>query len=226
MSWWRQVPTFSREFKCIIYDQRRFGLSPDVPNGPGALAWVEDLRRMLDELGIERASLVGQSAGGRSVLGFAAAYPDRVEKLVMASTWGGYTDAELRSSYWGLEVAAVLASAPNLGPSRNFAPSYFERDPEGVFLYEMISRTNQSAADESAPRAVTPVPDIQRIIAARVPTLVIVGERDTVAPPAVTKAFQAKMTGSRLVTFEDCGHSAYWEMHEDFNRVVLEFLRA
>ena len=89
MSWWNQIPSFSRDFRCITYSQRGFGFSPDVSGGPGRGAFVEDLRHLLDELDIERASLVGQSMGGRSVLGFAAAHPERVEALVMSSTTGG-----------------------------------------------------------------------------------------------------------------------------------------
>jgi len=219
MSWWRQIPSFSREFTCVTYAQRGYGFSPDVPGGPGRTAFAEDLRSLLDGLGIERASLIGQSMGGRSVLGFAALYPERVEKLVMSSTTGGYRDAELD---------ALRESAPDLGRRSAFAPSYAERDPEGAFLYRMVGRSNDflSDDDEDAPAMAAVAPDIERIVAAGVPTLFLVGERDTVAPPTVTKALQAKMSGSTLVTFPESGHSPYWEVHEEFNRVVLDFLRA
>lgn len=218
MSWWRQIPTFSREFTCITYAQRGFGFSTDVENGPGRAAFAEDLRSLLDELEIESACLVGQSMGGRSVLGFAAAYPERVDALVMSGTTGGYRDAELD---------ALRAEAPDLGRRSAFSPSYAERDPEGAFLYRMIGRSNQflSEDDEDGPAVQAPIPDISRIVAAGIPTLFLVGERDTVAPPTVTKALQAKMAGSTLVTFPESGHSPYWEVHEEFNRVVLDFLR-
>lgn len=216
MSWWHQIPTFSERYRCVVYSQRGYGLSPDVPGGPGRSAFVEDLRGLLDELEIERAALVGQSMGGRSVLGFAAAHPERVSALVMSSTTGGYTDAELE---------ALRESAPSLGTRSAFSAEYAERDPEGAFLYRMVSRTNQllSPENEDAPEA--PIPDIRRIFDAGVPTLFLVGERDTVAPPTVTMALQAKMAGSTLVTFPDSGHSPYWEIPDRFNAVVLDFLR-
>ncbi len=221
MSWWRQIPTFSQQFTCITYAQRGFGLSPDVAGGPGRRAFTEDLRSLLDSLGIEKASLVGQSMGGRSVLGFAAAYPERVDALVMSSTTGGYRDAELD---------AVRAAAPELGARSAVAAEYAARDPEGAFLYRMVSRTNQYLAvpddDDATPAGETPMPEIERIVEAGVRTLFLVGERDTVAPPSVTKALQAKMAGSSLVIFPESGHSPYWEMHEEFNRVVIEFLQA
>jgi 3-oxoadipate enol-lactonase len=218
MSWWHQIPIFSREFMCVIYSQRGYGLSPDVPDGPGRAAFVEDLRGLLDELGIERAALVGQSMGGRSVLGFAAAYPERVTALVMASTTGGYTDPELD---------ALRASAPDLGARSAYAAAYAERNPDGAFLYRMVSRSNQylTPAAEDTGGSDAPMPDIARIVGGGVPTLFTVGERDTVAPPSVTKAMQAKMAGSRLVTFPESGHSTYWELPDEFNAVVLDFLR-
>ena len=164
MSWWRQIPTFSGEFRCITYAQRGYGFSPDAPNGPGRAAFVEDLRSLLDELEIERVSLVGQSMGGRSVLGFAAAYPERVDALVMSGTTGGYRDSELDE---------LRAAATDLGRRSAFAPSYAARDPEGAFLYRMVSRTNQllSVTDEDAPTVAAPVPDIERIVAAGLGTV-------------------------------------------------------
>ena len=183
------------------------------------VALAGGLRGLLDTLGIERASLVGQSMGGRSVLGFAAAYPERVDALVLSGTTGGYRDADLD---------ALRAAAPDLGARSAFAAAYAERDPEGAFLYRTVSRTNRhlSEPDEDAPAVETPIPDIGRIVEAGVRTLFLVGERDTVAPPTVTKALQAKMPGSTLVTFSESGHSPYWDVHEEFNRVVADFLRA
>ena len=218
MSWWRQLPRFSQEFRCITYSQRGFGLSPDQSGGPGRAAFVDDLRSLLDRLGIEKASLVGQSMGGRSVLGFAAAYPERVDALILSGTTGGYRDAELDS---------VRAAAPDLGPRSAFAAAYEERDPEGAFLYRMVSRTNRhlTVIDPEAARPDAPVPDVSAVVEAGIRTLFLVGERDTVAPPSVTKALQAKMPGSTLVTFEAAGHSPYWETPGKFNDVVLDFLR-
>ena len=217
MSWWKQVPVFSREYRCITYSQRGFGFSPDLPGGPGRAAFVDDVRDLLDRLGIERASLVGQSMGGRSVLGFAAAYPERVEALVMSSTTGGYQDDEL---------AALRASAPDLGQRSPFSAAYAERDPEGAFLYRLIQGTNRRLSPQGTPPSREDRPDLQRVIDAGVRTLFIVGEQDTVVPPSVIKGMQAKMRGSTLVTFEDSGHSPYWEIPGRFNDAVLQFLRA
>ena len=51
LSWWQQVPILSQHFRCVTFDHRGFGSSRDLPNGPGADAFVEDLQQLLDHLG-------------------------------------------------------------------------------------------------------------------------------------------------------------------------------
>jgi 3-oxoadipate enol-lactonase len=85
LSWWQQVPVFARQYRCVTFDHRGFGQSPDIPDGPSSQAFVEDLKQLLDHLTIERASLVAQSMGGRTCLGFTLAYPDRHKCLLRAA---------------------------------------------------------------------------------------------------------------------------------------------
>ena len=75
LSWWQQVPAFSDSFSVITFDHRSFGLSRDVPDGPGPEAFVQDLVALLDHLEVEKAVLAGQSMGGWTVGCFAAAHP-------------------------------------------------------------------------------------------------------------------------------------------------------
>ena len=75
-------------FHVVAYARRGHGRS-DAPRGPYGLATlVEDLHQLLDRLAIPRASLLGWSMGGNEITAFAAAYPDRVEKLIYLE--GGY----------------------------------------------------------------------------------------------------------------------------------------
>ena len=52
LSWWQQVPHFARRYRCVVFDHRAFGRSHDVRDGPGRRAFAEDLRHLLDHLGI------------------------------------------------------------------------------------------------------------------------------------------------------------------------------
>src|SRR3989304_5008112 len=74
LSWWQQVPVFPRNYRCLTFDHRGWGLSLDGQDA-GPAAFVDDLRALLDHLGIERAALGAPSMGGLSCLGFALPSP-------------------------------------------------------------------------------------------------------------------------------------------------------
>ena len=216
VSWWQQVPVFARQYRCITIDHRGFGQSPDVPNGPGSQAFVEDLKQLLDHLEIERVSLVAQSMGGRTCLGFTLAYPDRVQALVMADTTGGFGDA--RMAQLRAEGEAAL-SGPSQ-PPRTYARHFPEEQPAQAFLYEQIRALNPPRRE-----APVPGPSAEQVQALRTPTLLIVGEHDVIAPPALMKMFQSYIPHARLAEVAGAGHSVYFEKPEAFNRAVSEFLK-
>jgi 3-oxoadipate enol-lactonase len=215
LSWWQQVPVFARQYRCLTFDHRGFGQSHDVPDGPGSRAFVEDLKHLLDHLHIDRVSLVAQSMGGRTCLGFALAYPDRVQALVMADTTGGFGDA--RMAQLRADGEAALAG-PN-PPPRTYARDFPQEQPAQAFLYEQIRALNP-------PRREVPVPGptAEQVRELRAPTLLIVGEHDVIAPPAIMKMFQSYIPQAGLAEVAGAGHSVYFEKPQEFNRLVLEFL--
>jgi 3-oxoadipate enol-lactonase len=215
LSWWQQVPVFARQYRCITFDHRGFGQSLDVSDGPGSQAFVEDLKHLLDHLAIDRVSLVAQSMGGRTCLGFTLAYPDRVRALVMADTTGGFSDARMGQLRAEGEAALV---GPN-APPRTYARHFPQEQPAPAFLYEQIRALNP-------PRREPPVPGptAEQVRALRTPTLLIVGEHDVIAPPPMMKMFQSYMPHARLAEVAGAGHSVYFEKPQEFNRIVLEFL--
>lgn len=218
LSWWQQVPVLSEHVQCITFDHRGFGYSRDADDGPGRAAFVEDLRGLLDHLGIERASLVGQSMGGWTSLGFASKYPERVEALVLCDTPGGYSDPE---------VAALLAERPDEVGA--FAASFADREPLLAFLYREIQRSTLDRTPEGSPRSIRGLleatTDIAPVVEHGIPTLFIVGEEDSIFPPAALRAMHRKMPGSEFALVEGAGHSVYFEKPNVFNHLLLDFLR-
>jgi 3-oxoadipate enol-lactonase len=215
LSWWQQVPVFAQQFRCITFDHRGFGQSPDVPDGPGTRAFVDDLRGLLDHLQIERAALVAQSMGGRTCLGFTLAYPERVSGLVLADTTGGFSEPRMAQ----LRAEGEKKLSVENPPPRTYARRFLEEQPQRAFLYEQIRLLNP-------PRSETPVPGLtqEQLQDLRTPTLLIVGEHDIIAPPAMIKMFQSYIPHARLEEVAGSGHSVYFEKPEAFNRAVLAFL--
>jgi 3-oxoadipate enol-lactonase len=224
LSWWQQVAAFSSQFRCVTFDHRCFGVSRDVTDGPGPRAFVEDLRQLLDSLDISKAALIGQSMGGWTVFGFAATYPERVSALVLCDTSAGLDDPE---------VARAQADAVRAGPrgslaqvlTRAYAPDFPRRDPARFFLYQEITALNQHVPQSLIPSLMSVKHRPDAIIERHVPTLLIVGEEDALAPPPIMEQMARTIPHSRLVKIPGAGHSPYFEKADQFNEIVGSFLR-
>ena len=79
LSWFQQIPYFSRQYDCITFSHRGFGHSYDVKNGSVMKYFPDDLRCLMDALEIQSAHLVAQSMGGRTALGFVVDHPERAD---------------------------------------------------------------------------------------------------------------------------------------------------
>ncbi|MCY4416671.1 MAG: alpha/beta hydrolase [Chloroflexi bacterium] len=219
LSWWQQIPFFSQRYQCITFDHRGFGHSLDVPEGPGAAKFVDDLRGLLDHLGVESAHLVAQSMGGRTMLGFAVKYPDRVKTLVMADTVGGMNVPEVVAEQrnW----AATNTASGEIG-FRAVSPLFVQRSPNLANLYLQISRTNPPR--HTPPGGLPAGPGQEELAGMKIPTLFFVGEDDQISPPQVIAAGAKAIAGSKLLKVPEAGHSVYFEKPEIFNFEVLRFI--
>jgi pimeloyl-ACP methyl ester carboxylesterase len=101
------------EFRVVAYARRGHGHS-DSPAGPyDPATLVDDLRRLLDHLGIPRASLLGWSMGGNEITKFAGLFPERVDRLVYLEAGYDWSDPSFSSAFEGV-LAAVEPGAADL----------------------------------------------------------------------------------------------------------------
>ncbi len=222
LSWWQNVPVLAQRFRCITFDHRGFGASRDVNEGPGPKAFVEDLRQLLDHLGIERAALAGQSMGGWTVLGFAAAYPDRVNALILCDTTAGMDDPEIAREQAKLREMSKGGLANIL--TRAYAADFPTREPLRYFLYQQISGLNTHVPSNLLQVLLTTKHRVDAIVERHIPTMLLVGEEDALAPAHVMEMMAQRIPQSRFVKVPGSGHSTYFEKPDDFNRIVGDFL--
>ena len=226
LSWWQQVPVFAPHFRCITFDHRAFGLSRDGEGEEkrGRRAFHEDLRALLDHLGIDKVSIVAQSMGGRTAVGFSLLNPGRCGAIVFAGTTGGAIDDGVR----GMQDAyreTEIGQTP-LG-RRSVSPQLKERAAAMEFLYRSIGRLNPPRPRDF----LAAVPghrgsSAQRIAESGMRILFLVGDHDAVTPPAVIEGCHRAVPGSQYVVIADSGHSTYFEQPVAFNAAVMAFLRA
>jgi 3-oxoadipate enol-lactonase len=224
LSWWQQVPHLSQHFRCVTFDHRGFGSSRDLPDGPGADAFIEDLRQLLDHLGIERTALVAQSMGGWTSLGFASRYPDRVTALALCDTTAGIDDAEVAREMRSLQ--ATMQGSLTLVLQRAYSAQFPQREPAKCFLYQQISGLNVHVPGDLLSKLNAMRHRVESLIERRLPTMLLVGEEDVLTPARTMELMTRRIPHARFVKVSGAGHSVYFERPDEFNRIVLEFLRS
>jgi pimeloyl-ACP methyl ester carboxylesterase len=223
LSWWQQVPVFVADYRCITVDQRGFGQSPDVPDGPGGAALGSDVLALLDHLHIERAAVVAQSMGGWAAVGAAVQQPQRFWAVVLANTVGNLTDAEISARRE--QLRATRPARPAILWQGALGATFQKRDPVKTFLYAQIAGLNAprpEALREQLSQLTTPV---ERYAACRIPTLFITSDEDILIWPELSALVQSKVPGSQFRRASEAGHSVYFEQPEWFNREVQAFLQ-
>ena len=218
LSWWQQLPHFTDRYSCIAYDQRGYGQSRDSDGGPGGAAFVNDLCAVMDDAGVERATLVAQSLGGWACLGFTRRWPQRVERLVMCDTHGGLESPELRS-LWTSTLALAAALPDGVHPA--CGERMFREQPDVHFLYVAISELNARSHREMLEdiRSAGPMP-LAEAVHIDTPVLFIEGADDIVILPSMIKIAAVAFPRARLEVVPRAGHSVYFERPAEFNAIL------
>lgn len=213
-SWDGWAADLSKDHRVIRYDLAGHGLTG--PDPTGAYSPERDAMQMkdlLDALKVERATLIGNSLGGQIAWHFAAAHPDRVEKLVLVAPGGfplpgiGFGQkvelpGAMKLMPYSLKRDAVRATiAPLYGDPARLSAQMLD-----TYYYSWLSPGVRPARLLRASAYMIQDPtEILRTIQA--PTLLVWGEKDWLVPFATTPAkFQAALPNSRLVSFPGLGH--------------------
>jgi 3-oxoadipate enol-lactonase len=217
LSWWQQIPTLSRDFRCLLLDLRGYGFSRVFePSPQDPAVFGNDLIALLDHLDVACCHIVGQSIGGHYALSFALAHQQRVQGLVLADTLAGIADEAIAAT-----IAAATPVPENL-LERALGAEFRRQQPGLTFLYQIIERLNY--ANGTPEKLVRTNVDAVALASLQIPTLFLVGEHDPVAPAAAMETAARLVRGARFKMIPNAGHSPYFEQPEAFNRAILEFL--
>jgi len=225
--WEKTIPALAQRYTVYALDLPGFGYS-DKGNH---LYSPENFARVVQGVLAERVqrpfTLIGHSMGGAVALAFAAAYPQRVSRLVLVDAAGvlhrsvyaeflGRVGAQraigmdspwfeqvvraiqLRAENWPIHGKVMLERA---GVRRRL----FGGDPNAIAAFALVEHDFSEA-----------------LRAIRAPTLVIWGAEDTIAPPRTGQALASAIGGARLVVLEGVAHAPQVEAPDRFNPIVLD----
>ena len=227
-SWNDQLVAWSDAHRVIAWDAPGYGRSDALADpAPLVVAYADALAELLAERRVDRFSLVGHSLGALVAAAFAAAHPERVQTLVLASVACGYgslppDEREQRRRAraqdridLGADVFSRKRSAVVLSPQASDAALERVRAAMGsigepgylaalhmLFNSDIFSATSRIAA----------------------PTLVVCGSADAVTPPEQNRRVAESIRDAQFALVEGAGHVVYVEQPAAFNAVVGRFL--
>ena len=231
-------------FDLVLISPR--GSAGSDPAGDYALAsYASDLDELRAHLGVERMNLLGFSHGGVVAMVYAVSHPERVARLVLASTIAVFDDAAQAAQGAGIEArrdepwfaaaeraiadeqAGEFASADDLVANvQQQIPLYFHR-------WEGHEETGRELAADFAQAEPLQYfnehefptfdlrPDLRTIGG---PTLVVTGESDFICGPVCARTIAGELGNARLVLIPEAGHFTYLEQPDAFRSALVEFL--
>ena len=225
--WRAWVPTLARLHPVARFDMRGHAGTPPPPELRFALPdLAADVARVMDGLDIDRAHLVGASAGGIVSLRFAHDFPDRLHSLTLVASTPRLArmGADVDTGAWRRTLEQEGTRAWLLSDTdKRFGPN---AAPEVIEWY----------ADEGAK---TPAPvvlalqgcllseDLTPLLPAiTVPTLILAASQDDITPPEVQQMMAERMPRATLETFDGVGHNMKVEIPETLAARTLAFLES
>lgn len=218
-AWWQQVPHFRASRTVVTLDLHGFGKSDsDMPEFD-ALEFPADVLAVLDDSGVERPVLVGQSIGATTALRVALERPEQVAGVVLAHSTGGIAHEEL-----GALARADRAEAEKLPVlDRLLTKAFQESEPARTFLFRQMGTFNVAKMADLK-NVAGGGPSLDAVADSGVRVCFLTGEQDPVLRPATVERAHELLPGSLLEVVPGAPHSMYWERPDLFNVALERFL--
>ncbi len=233
--WGGQLPAFSKEFQCILYDNRGTGKSSKPETGYSSGSMADDAAGLLGALGIASAHVAGYSLGSVIAQELAIEHPGKVRSLSLYSTWDRCHPHFRRRFELQTEIAKL--NRPDLLTAfavlTLLSAKFINAHEQEIRAFE---KRLYASDDPAAPR--TPLhallghyqADITHDSADRLgqieaPTLIVVGSDDPLTRLEYAQAVHHRIARSELVVVDDADHMLLVMMPHRLNEVALDFLR-
>ena len=229
----RNIPALAEYFSVIAYDFPGQGYTTPATRDLEIDAYVDHLAALLDDLGIERAHLSGESLGGWVALKFAVAQPDRLYRIVLNTPGGTMAAPEVMARIRELSQAAADEPTPERIRTRL---EWLMADPVSV-TDELVGCRRAIYSQPGFAESMRHVlclqdPEVRRrnmvtdadLAAVTVPVLVIWTSDDPSGPAAAGMEMADKLPNGQFLFIDGAGHWPQWEQQETCDKAVIGFL--
>jgi pimeloyl-ACP methyl ester carboxylesterase len=227
-AWAPQLDAFAAAgYRAVAWDAPGYGASATIdPYDIAGLAAA--LARLLDRLAAARVVLLGHSMGGMVAQEALARYPARIHGVVLSATTAafGKPDGDWQRAFLA-ERLGPLDAGRTMGELASGLVAGFvgpAAEPAGVRRAIELMAAVPAPTYRAALRAIAGFDRRAELGAVRVPALLVAGERDPVAPPAVMRRMAERMPNATAVVLAGCGHLANLERPAAFDAAVLGWL--
>jgi 3-oxoadipate enol-lactonase len=230
--WAPQIEAFSKHYRVITPELRGYG-SSILPQSEHTKFedYATDVLALLDHLGVDSFHLGGLSMGGQVIMEIFRQSPGRVKTLIFADTFAGLDTPEVKQGRYDtasrLEKEGMDAYADEV-IYKMITPAHVASLPAvATHIIRMMKASSPKGAATALRARAERIDYLAEILPLiDIPTLVIVGSKDEFTPVAKAEELKANLKDCKLVIIEDAGHMPNLEHPEEFNKAVLEFLKA
>ncbi|MCB9076916.1 MAG: alpha/beta fold hydrolase [Anaerolineaceae bacterium] len=232
--WAANIDALAEHFKVYALDLWGFGYSTRAPLDYGYPLYAEQVLRFMDHLGLERASLVGQSLGGGTAISFCVGHRSRVNKLLLVDPAGLPNPLPFTEKIFNFpHVGEFLMGLNTNAIRRKTLGDYWihtralitDRYFENVTRFQKINQTTEALLAVLRKRFFdTLSQEIQQLGQMDVPILLVWGRQDKAVPLRLGQEMHRILPGSRLEILDNAGHVPNYECAAAFNQLAVDFL--
>lgn len=233
IDWW--PPTFlekiKKNFKTIIFDNRDAGRSENSGENYELKDMATDTIKLMDKLNIDKAHILGISMGGMIAQELVLEYPERVDKLILASTNCGNPKSILPSKKVLAELTKDRKGRSDIDIIKDFiellyTDEFIEQNPDFIekTKIRMLRAPIKPEAYKRQINAILTFNTGRRLKDIEAPTLVIHGKEDILLPPKNAEIIANAIPNAELQYFENSGHALFSHKPEKTSELVLNFL--
>jgi 3-oxoadipate enol-lactonase len=224
--WEPQMPILTSRYRVLRYDTRGHG-GTEATAGPYSLDELsEDVRALLQALGITRTHFIGLSMGGMIGQIIALKYPQMLQSLVLCDTMSRVPTAAKPMWDDRIHTAETGGMEPLVEPTlaRWFTEPFRQKGSPVLDQVRTMIRSTPPRGYTGCCHAIAALNLTDHLKAITLPTLIIVGEDDPATPVAASHVIHEQIRGSELVILKAAAHLSNLEQPEAFNQALTAFL--